>query len=191
MDITLTYTVQKTVSIEDIPHYTLTKDELDTKIDRLLTLHAPDDHEGVDSGYSFDNDEDPMPKGCEPTPTYERWVEIDGIGKIATNEWALVTQDYPPINGKNSCKAWAPAEKVSKVLTDFFNENSCSDSRHCGYFHQRFAPLKDIPFLKVYGTKPTDPGFCYVENKLIAVIMPIQVQDLSCVDKSLFQFDPC
>jgi hypothetical protein len=36
MNITLTYTVQKTISIEDIPDYVLTQCEIENKIDTYL-----------------------------------------------------------------------------------------------------------------------------------------------------------
>jgi hypothetical protein len=192
MNITLTYTVQKIVSVDDISDFTLSKNEIENKIYELQVIHEPEGFEVLDSDYSYSGKlKKPVPKGCEPLPTENCWVDIDGIGKIATNGWALVTVDCPSINEGNDENEWYSAEKVEKILIAFFNENSCGNQLHSGYFHQRFLPLKSIPNLKVYGENTKDPGFCYVENKLIAVIMPTAVQDLNCIGDSLFQFNLC
>jgi hypothetical protein len=190
MDITLTYTVQKTVLIEDIPHYTLTKDEIDRRICNLLILHAPDGYEGVGSDHSFDNGEEPITKGCEPKPL--QWFDIDGFGELATNSVAIVSRHCPAINNRKVYNEWKYGEHMQAAISNIFNENSCGENLHPGYFHQRFAAIKNIPGIKVYGEQGTDPGFCYVEDRFIAVIMPTQIRDKKQLNtESYFQFDSC
>jgi hypothetical protein len=191
-NIVLTYTVQKVVSIDDIPDFTLSKNEIESKIYELQLNNEPEGFEVTECDYSYPGQSrEPLAKGCEPLPTENCWVDLDGIGKIATNGWALVTPDCPSVNEGNCSNEWYPVEKAQKTLISFFNENSCGDQLHPGYFHQRFLPLKSIPDLKVYGENAKDPGFCYVENKLIAVIMPTVVRHLTCLDDKLFKFESC
>lgn len=187
MDIVLSYTIQKIVSI-DIPDYTLSNIEIDNKIDELFKYHAPEDFNILESDYTwFGDSREPLPLGREPLPTEDHWTEVDGFGKLATNGWAIVTPECPPINDKNISNDWKPSKEIRQALVEFFKANPLSSNLHKGYFNNRFLPLKEIPNLRVYGDKPCDPGFCYVGDLFVAVIMPVVVRQDSEMSE-LFQF---
>jgi hypothetical protein len=184
----LTYTIQKIVSFASIENYTLKPVEIETAIDKLMSDNAPEDGDILDCDYSwFGNSQEPIPKGCEPEPTDDCWVNVNGV-KWATNSWCIVTNECPPINNKNIWNIWHRADEVSKALPDFFLKHQPSNIKHTGFFDKRFLPLKNIPNMRVYGARIDDPGFCFVDNQLIAVIMPIDKKaDTDCTNS--FQFN--
>ena len=186
MEIILSYKIQKTVSI-DLKDFTLTKIEIENKIDALFVAHAPEGFDILDSDY-YCFDREPLPIGCEPLPPNDCWIDIDGFGKLATNGWAIVTSECPPINSDNIWNAWQSGEKTKKALEEFLTDNALSDKQHQGYFHKRFLPLAEIPGIKIYGKGDLDPGFCYVDDRLIAIIMPTHIREQDSANKSLFQF---
>jgi hypothetical protein len=188
MHVVLMYKVQKTIEIENIPDFTLEKSSINQRMDTLLETYAPKDCEILDSDYHYSGESrEPLPIGCEPLPTDNHWVDVDGFGKMATNGWAIVTPECPSINEGNSSMAWRSASSISKSIPEFIAQNPLSSKLHTGYFHERFLPLKSIPGLKVYGDDPNDVGHCYKGDQLIAIIMPIAKPD-EFTRKNYFQF---
>jgi hypothetical protein len=193
MDITLTFTVQKTISIDNIPDYVFTSNEIENKIDELMVEHCPKDFDEVlESDYYWSGASScPHPKGCEPIPNEKCWVEIDGQ-RWATNGIASVTPDCPPINDCNYLQPWYENDgKLEKALREnLFDKFKLPSKLHQGYFAEQFLPLKSVGNLSVYGDGIHDPAWCYVGEKLIAVLMPVQVRNKDEIEfREYFKFN--
>jgi hypothetical protein len=77
------YKVEKTIKVDDIPDFTLSKNKIEQRMDALLQVHAPEGCDILDSDYHYSGESrEPLPIGCEPLPTKEHWVDVDGFGKI-------------------------------------------------------------------------------------------------------------
>lgn len=182
----LTYKVQKTVEVE-IADFTLTNDEIESKMNSILSKNAPDDGEILDSDYEwFGDDCEPKPKGCESIPPDNCWVEIDGRG-WATNGWCLVSSDAPVIENDGLIPAWHPANAELKIAIKNLISGNKMRQRHLGYFHRRFAIIAQIPGIEVYGDK-LSPGYCWVGDRLIAIVMPTKVNE-SGYESEYFTFN--
>lgn len=170
--IVLTYKVQKIITVE-IADFTLTNEELEAELDRLLSENAPDFSDILDSDYEwFGDNREPRTKGCEPIPPAGCWVEIDGR-EWATNGWCIVSREAPAIEDDYCIPAWhlATSELQAKIREAIVCKNKMRQ-RHPGYFSQRFVNFARIPQIEVYGDKFSS-GYCWVGDRLIAIIMPL------------------
>lgn len=173
MEITLSYKIQRIVSIEDIPDGKFTVEEIEERIDRVLEENAPDDFDILDGDFEYFGDcKEPLPLNCDLLPPEGCWVEVDGI-EWATNGWCFVTRECPPINEWNYSQPWYTAERLGNGAKEYFASNKSPEKNnfHKGFFHKRFLPLKNQLFV-VLGEGMESPGYCYLDNRLVAIIMP-------------------
>lgn len=175
--IVLTYKVQRIVEV-DLLDFTLTNDEIEDKIDKIISDNAPDFCDILDSDYEWYGEcREPKAKGCEPIPTENCWVEIDGR-EWATNGWCVVSRETPALESEEYIPAWSPATpELAIKIRELLIVKSRMRQRHLGYFSQRFASIARIPEIEVYGDA-LSPGYCWVGDRLIAIIMPTQVRSL-------------
>lgn len=164
IEITYRMTLHESVNVAD---YELTEDELDelaTKVFENSSL--PYDAEDVD----WEWQSYPKAKDLAQRPPEDYWFETS-YGVAATNNYLLVFKSFPfPKDFKIDNKWRDPQnfdpEKVPK-------EDFDSLPYHCGWFRESFKPIKEIPGIVVKGRSEIDPGFAILNDKLIAILMPL------------------
>lgn len=192
MKIAFEYTVKKEISIKHIADYTLTRAEIETEIERLHIEHCPKDYKILESSWSFECDNrEPFARGCELNPPTNCWIDINEI-QWATNGLCTVTPECPAINSNNNFEPWLSGFHAQSSVTMLLNTEQHNNILHTGIFDKRFLSLKEIPNLQVFGEGVLYPGYCYVENQLIAIIMPTemtkQFQNKALFLNEVFQF---
>jgi hypothetical protein len=176
------YTVEVTREV-DIDDETLTRDEIQSAVHKILGDVIPENIQGSDWQW----EERPIPKGSTSSPPPD-WYQNTPFGRAATNGHCILFE-RSPIAAKTE-PDWidpeAPPINIGKSISIEFQTLPL----HYGLFSKDFSKFARIEGLEVRGEGPESLGYLILNGELVACLMPVKVRrSVTGKSRSVFRFN--